>query len=227
MKSDPNSPTFICDEYSCHWQMTRIEKIAFHALVKKISPENALEIGTYKGGSLQILSEFSEHVYSVDISDEPKKALEAGYGNVSFIVGDSKKLLPEFLADMKKQGKTLDFILIDGDHSENGVRTDINNILRHYVPESELFLVCHDSFNPSCRKGIVGADWADCPYVDTVEVDFVPGVYHYEAFDTAKPKSMWGGLAVARLLPEQRQGKLTVHQSQKGLFDAVYKDSIS
>lgn len=207
--------------------MTRIEKIAFHTLIKKIAPKNALEIGTYKGGSLQILSEFSEHVYSMDITDEPKKNLSHLYTNVDFIVGDSKKYLPDFLTNLQKEGKGLDFILIDGDHSASGVRTDINNILKYYVPQSELFIICHDSFNPGCRRGIVEAEWADCPYVDMVEVDFVPGVYHYEAFDTAEARSMWGGFALARLMPEKRQEPLTVHQSQQGLFNAVYKDSTS
>lgn len=225
MQSDPNSPTFICDGYQRHWQMTRIEKITFHTFIKKIAPKTALEIGTYKGGSLQVLSEFSQKVYSMDITDEPKKNLEGLYGNVEFIVGDSKKLLPVFLKDLNKRGIGLDFILIDGDHSENGVRTDINNILSSYVPLSEMFIICHDSFNPGCRKGITGADWGACPYVDTVEVDFVPGVYHYDAFDTAEARSMWGGFALARLLPEKRQEPLKVHQSQLGLFNAVLKDS--
>jgi hypothetical protein len=35
------------------------------------------------------------------------------------------------------------------------------------------------------------------------EVDFVPGVYHFEAFDTYPPRSKFGGLAVALMRPEQ------------------------
>jgi hypothetical protein len=49
----------------------------------------------------------------------------------------------------------------------------------------------------------------------------VPGVYHFEAFDTAMPRSMFGGLAVAVMRPERRVGPLIIHQCQKGLFETV------
>ena len=58
-----------------------------------------------------------------------------------------------------------------------------------------------------------------------LEVDFVPGVYHFEAFDTAMPRSMYGGLAVAVMQPERREKPLVIYQSQKGLFDTVFAAS--
>ena len=58
-----------------------------------------------------------------------------------------------------------------------------------------------------------------------VEVDFIPGVYHYEAFDTAKARSMYGGLALALMLPQERSEDLILHQSQQGLFDTVFPHS--
>ena len=106
----------------------------------------------------------------------------------------------------------------------DGVRGDINAVLNH-VPERPVYVVFHDSFHPPSREGILQADWQQCPYVHFVEVDFIPGVFHYHAFDTAEPRSMYGGLAVALMLPEKRESALAIHESQRGLFDTVLQHS--
>jgi hypothetical protein len=61
--------------------------------------------------------------------------------------------------------------------------------------------------------------------VHYVEIDFIPGVFHFEAFDTAPAKSMYGGLALALMLPEKRDFDLKIHESQRGLFETVFKNS--
>ncbi len=45
------------------------------------------------------------------------------------------------------------------------------------------------------------------------------------AFDTAEARSMFGGLAVALMLPEPRDFDLIVQESQRGLYDAVFAQS--
>jgi hypothetical protein len=65
-----------------------------------------------------------------------------------------------------------------------------------------LDVILHDSFNPECRQGMLEANWAMSPYVYSVEIDFVSGVFqsqpeHY--------REMWGGLAVAQLQPHERR----------------------
>ena len=153
-----------------------------------------------------------------------KEKLGAHFENVEFVSGDSSLLLPPLLDRIKAQNESLGFVLIDGDHSTQGVRNDINAVLK-YTPVRPLYVVFHDSFHPPCRKGILSADWRLCPFVHYVEVDFIPGVYHHEAFDTARPRSMYGGLSLALMLPEKRTHELHIHQSQKGLFDAVLPHS--
>ena len=54
---------------------------------------------------------------------------------------------------------------------------------------------------------------------------FIPGVYHEHPFDTARARSMYGGLAVALMLPETRSEQLQIYQSQQGLFDVVFQSS--
>jgi hypothetical protein len=61
--------------------------------------------------------------------------------------------------------------------------------------------------------------------VHYVGIDFVPGVYHNEAFDKAPPRSMFGGLAVAVRRPERCTDELVIHQSQKRLFEPVLRSS--
>lgn len=224
MKSNPNEPTFVFDNLPLHWQMTRAEKFAFASIVDVANADVAIEIGTYKGGSLQVLSSKVKKVYSLDISPTCEETLGSHFNNVEFLTGDSSSLLPSLLDQIRKANESLGFVLIDGDHSTEGVRADINRVLK-YVPTRPLYIIFHDSFNPDCRQGILSADWQECPYVHFVETDFIPGVFHYEPFDTAQPRSMWGGLALALLLPEKRSEELIVHQSQRGLFDTVLSNS--
>ena len=78
--------------------------------------------------------------------------------------------------------------MIDGDHSTDGVRRDIDNILR-YKPSTTLYIIMHDSFNPVV-SGLTAANWSGCPYVQRVELDLVAGsVKHVPEF----PRSVLGG----------------------------------
>jgi hypothetical protein len=222
--SNPNGPTFCFDHLPLHWQMTRCEKYAFAKLLEIAKPDVAIEIGTYKGGSLQLVSKFAKKVYSLDISPECKEVLGPKFPNVEFLTGDSKQLIANVLRQIESSGQSLGFVLIDGDHSTEGVCGDINAVLKHR-PTRDVYVVFHDSFNPPARQGILKANWQQSPHVHFVEVDYVPGVFHHKAFDTAEAGSMFGGLAVALLKPEKRVGPLTVHQSQEGLFHTVYQSS--
>lgn len=224
LKSNPNSPTFVFDDLPLHWQMTRCEKYAFSSLLEKASPEVAIEIGTYKGGSLQLIAGAAKRVYSIDISPSCKEDLGKYFDNVEFRTGESSVLFPKILDQIRTRKENLGFVLIDGDHTADGVRADIDCILA-FVPTCPLYVVLHDSFNPECRRGIVSAAWASCPHVHYVEIDFIPGVYHFKAFDTAPARSMYGGLSVALLLPEVRKDELIIHQSQEGLFETVRRHS--
>jgi predicted O-methyltransferase YrrM len=145
IRSNPNEPTFIFDSLPLHWQMTRCEKYAFASLVEVAKPEIAIEVGTYKGGSLQVIAKTAKKVYSIDSSPECKNALGERFTNVEFLTGDSKQLLPSLLSRISAQNESLGFVLIDGDHSTEGVRNDIDAVLQ-YTPTRPLFVVFHDSF---------------------------------------------------------------------------------
>ena len=224
LQSTTNKPAFLFDDLPLQWQMTRWERYGFESILRVAKPKVALEIGTYKGGSLQIIMQHAAKAYSVDVDATIEDRLGSRFPSVEFSAGDSREILPPLLDRISGRGEELGFVLIDGDHSTEGVRSDINAVLR-YKPLRPVFIVFHDSFHPPCREGILAADWAACEYVHFVEIDFVPGVYHFEAFEMAMPRSMFGGLAVAVMRPERREGPLTVRQSQKGLFETVFAAS--
>lgn len=211
-------------EFDLHWQMTHCERFALKDILRRTQPEVAIEVGTYEGGSLQVLSRFSEQVFSIDIDGAVKAKLSPRFENVVFRTGSSHQQIPLVLKDVEAHGRNVEFVLIDGEHSATGVQRDINAILA-LQPRKPCVILVHDSFNPACRVGIRGADWSLSPHVHAVDLDFVPGVYHEEAYDTAGPRTMWGGFACALLLPEARREPLRVKASQQGLFDAVFARS--
>lgn len=109
------------------------------------------------------------------------------------------------------------FVLVDGDHSAEGVRRDINNVLR-LKPIVPLYIIMHDSFNPECRRGLRESDWAGSPYVHAVELDFVGGTVNPSP---AFAGQLWGGMALGILRPEPRQGRFEVI----GRAERTYQDA--
>lgn len=209
---------------SLHSQMTTCEQMAIQYILAELRPKRSIEVGTYKGGSLQILSHFSRCVDSIDIDPSIPHALGNRFANVIFHTGNSAELLPSALNSAIEASEPVSFVLIDGDHSTDGVKRDINALLS-VPPSCEMLVLMHDAFNPHCRAGILAANWRLCPYVHEVEIDFIPGVYHQQAYDTAAARTMWGGFACALLKPEPREGELVISQRQQGLFEAVLLQS--
>jgi Cephalosporin hydroxylase len=186
-----------------YWLMSPSEQVAMVYLLEHLRPKVAIEIGTRFGGSLQVLDRFCERVYSLDIDPEVPGRLEGRFSNVEYVIGQSTETLPPLLSRLQDEGAEVGFVLVDGDHTMEGVRTDIDMLLQ-YKPITSLYIVMHDSFNPACRRGLRAADWAGCPYVHAVELDFVPGIVTPSPADRGQ---LWGGLALGILKPEPRQGR--------------------
>ncbi|MBI3899724.1 MAG: class I SAM-dependent methyltransferase [Gammaproteobacteria bacterium] len=205
------------------WLMTDAERGTLQTLVRNLKPQCAIEVGVYRAGSLAILSANAAKVYALDIDPSCAERYAPQFPNVEFVIGDSGVELPALLDRLQTTGAPLDFILIDADHSEDGVRRDIESVLR-YRPKRPLYVVMHDSFNPGCRRGMKRAKWAANPHVHHVELDFVPGRF----VTREKPgqfRQMWCGLALAILLPEERRGELTLHENEGLLFQSTLRQS--
>lgn len=187
-----------------NWAMTFAEKFALSGILSQRRPAIALEIGTLNGGSLSIISRYSQKVYSIDSNPEVKEKLSSQFRNVTFLTGKSQKVLPDLIASLNESETEVGFALIDGDHTEDGVRRDILEVL-NYKPKAPFWLLMHDSFNPDCRKAMKSVDWNAYPCVHWVNYDFIPG------FLSSIPgweDQMWCGMALAYLDRNKREGPL-------------------
>ncbi len=197
-----------------NWQMNHSERLALKGILHSIKPRVVIEVGTYQGGSLSLMAQYAEKIYSIDI-DPDIPARYSYMKNVQFITGPSEVTFTGLLEDMQKRNTPVDLILIDGDHSTKGVMKDIR-VLLNYKPIGPTIVILHDSFNPGCRKGMVDSPWDSSPHVHMVEIDFVPGAM-------ATPNEMWGGLGFALLLPEKRKGPLRVGRHNDLVFQVIEK----
>jgi glycosyltransferase involved in cell wall biosynthesis len=208
-------PECLCE----NWQMNHSERLAMTALLSRIMPRCSIEIGTYKGGSLSLISQYSKMVFSIDI--DPSIPEKFGYfKNVCFLTGQSSEILPMLLNELNNENISVDFILIDGDHSAEGIKRDIETLLS-YVPKKPLFVMMHDSFNPECRRGMLEAKWEKSQYVHWIDIDFIPGRI-IEDNGPARGE-MWGGLALAYFSPAVRNGAFNFNCSAN-MMHKIIKD---
>jgi Methyltransferase domain len=180
------------------WQMSYGERLAFEGLLSQVAPRLAVEIGTAEGGSLRRIAVHSEEVHSFDLV--PPLPEVATLDHVTFHTGDSHALVPEFLAETAAEGRSIDFVLVDGDHTAEGVRRDIADVLDSDAITSTV-IVLHDTLNPEVRRGIQAAGIAAHPKVALFEPDLVPG---YIARREPYRLQMWGGLGLIVVDPDRR-----------------------
>ena len=200
-----------------YWEMVNAEKIALLNLLSDVKPSIAIEIGTRKGGSLQLIAAMSQTVYCLDI-DPQIKELSTAFPNANFIIGDSKETLPELLKNLKSKTLQPDFILVDGDHSSEGVKKDIGHILAMEITKP-LVVLMHDSFNPGCRNGMLEIDYEKNPYVVFVDIDFVQGIY--STTPTTRGE-MWGGFGLIYLDQSPKREMPLVKQSGQYSYERMY-----
>ncbi len=171
-------------------QMSFGERAAVEGILAQLRPGLAVEIGTAAGGSLARIARYAAEVHSIDISHAE---LAVGVpANVRLHEGPSAELLPPLLADFTTAGRGLEFALVDGDHSFEGVIGDVQTLLDSPCTARSVILV-HDSMNEEIRAGLERASVEDYEKVVYFEPDFVPGyIFAGGGIDGA----VWGGLAL-------------------------------
>lgn len=207
-----------------NWHMVSGERSALLYVLERIKPAISIEIGTFLGGSLRPISASSQKVYTFDIIDHNVRSENNSFQNVQFIVGDTKETLAPVIRDINvSPTDEVNFILIDGSHEEDGVRSDISTCLEYRPKRHPTIIFMHDSANPTVRAGIESAPWAQCPYVHALDLDFVGGML----YDRPDIKGqIWGGVAIALMLPSQRKGELHVSRSFEYSRQALIAGSI-
>ena len=176
------------------------ERAALEGVLGQLRPRLSVEIGTYDGGSLGPIAARSGHVHTIDLDDlVPDRER---FANVTFHVGDSREVLPGLLADLQERGRPVDFAIVDGDHSAEGVAADLTALLRSSAV-AETVILMHDTMNPGVRAGIEQARVEDHERVIYFEPDFVAG---YEFRGGHFDGQVWGGLGLIVSGPERPSG---------------------
>jgi hypothetical protein len=170
------------------WQMAWGERAAVAGLLGRLAPALAIEIGSMEGACLREIAAHSTEVHSFDLSPPslPQPA------NVTLHTGDSHQLLPEVLAGFAARGANVDFVLVDGDHSPEGVRRDLEDLLDSPAVAASVILI-HDTANERVRAGVDAVRFSAWPKVTYVDLDWVPGRMFAEP---ALRDELWFGLGL-------------------------------
>jgi hypothetical protein len=187
----------VLNESLC-FQMNYGERMTLLYLLDKLpSKKVCVEIGTYYGGSLDLLSKRFDKVYSLDLTHEYVD--KSKYTNVVWVTGDSVDTLPTLIDELNKNNEEVNFVLIDGNHEYEYVLADINNILK-YELKNDLTILLHDSWYTPTRKAMIDSELSCNHYVHFVETDFcvgqlmmIGGKYQY-----------MGGFGLVLMSPHQR-----------------------
>jgi hypothetical protein len=186
------------------WQMHYGERFALEGLLATLKPGLSIEIGRAEGGSLRRIAAHSEHVHSFDLVPEPD-ALRGDLANVTFHTGDSTVQVPETLAALAASGAHVDFALVDGDHSAEGVARDARALLDSDACRTTT-IVFHDAANDDVRVGLESLELDKHPKAGLVMLDFVPG-FLVETGPYAM--HIWNGLGVMVLDAGRSQPPIT------------------
>jgi cephalosporin hydroxylase len=140
-----------------NWQMTNADKIGLAGVLARIRPRLALEIGVYYGGSTSLIAQYAQELICIDIDPEVVNRFDVP-SNAKISIGNSADLITSILANITENRRPLEFILLDADHSAEGVQRDLEQLLRFW-PTTPMVLMMHDTANRECRKGILSVDW--------------------------------------------------------------------
>lgn len=171
-------------------QMSVGERAALEGVLELVKPSLAIEIGRAEGGSLRRIAAHSAEVHSLDLVP-PGAELERLDG-VSFHTGSSHELLAPLLAELAAAGRNVDLVLVDGDHSADGVHRDLDDLLASPAIGRTLILI-HDTTNEEVRAGVEQVRFDDCAKVAYADLDAVAGrLFRVESMR----HQLWGGLGL-------------------------------
>ena len=179
--------------HESNWQMSFGERAAMEGVLAQLKPRLSIEIGTAGGGSLATVTRHSGEVHSFDL--EHSEEVTERFPDVHFHSGDSHELLPKMLAAFAEEERNVDFVLVDGDHSSDGVKRDVEDLLES-TAISETIIVLHDTANELVRDGLERVSYESYPKVSLAELDFVGG---YVMSTRELNGELWGGLGLIRV----------------------------
>ncbi|MFZ4574101.1 MAG: class I SAM-dependent methyltransferase [Phycisphaerales bacterium] len=152
------TPDRLGEVMSFHADQKPREKVLLYAMVFARAPERVLEIGVRWGGGSKIIhAALSDLGRGTLVGLDPEPVLEFDWS----ILGDRAKLVtgrsPEDLPRASEAaGGLFDFVFVDGDHSFEGVTSDLKAIRSVLAPGAVVLL--HDAFHPPVARAIAGSE---------------------------------------------------------------------
>lgn len=168
-----------CRDSKAHLAMR--ERVFLYSLVYSLGPRWSLEIGTYEGGSAEIISDalddlqFGGRLISIDpnpgqISIDRQRIRH----NTDFVEGyfprDIAKVMPP-------GGAKFDFAFVDGDHRYEGVLADLRALGAILNGGAHVLLhdAYHDGVDRAIRDAVKSGWFSDGGRVGRVINDLTPG----------------------------------------------------
>jgi hypothetical protein len=173
------------------WQMSLGERAAIEGVLAQLRPALAIEIGSAEGASSRMLAAHAGELHCFDLT-APSLPLPE---NVILHIGDSHELLPAFLASLSEHGRNVELVIVDGDHTAEGVQRDVEDLLNSTALARGAILI-HDTANQRVRRGLDSVRFAAWPKVSYVDLDWIPGRMF------AEPRlhnELWYGLGLVLL----------------------------
>lgn len=139
------------------------EKEILHDIVANLKPAVAVEIGSWIGGSARIIAPHAGRLFCVDpwsnfyVSDTGELSPEQMFLLFCLNTQDYlfNRIIPcrgESATFAKIWTIPIDFLFIDGDHSHEGVKIDINGWMRHMKGDG--VVLGHDYDLPGVAKAV-------------------------------------------------------------------------
>jgi hypothetical protein len=185
------------------WQMSLGERAAVEGVLAQLRPALAIEIGSADGACLQRIAAHAGEVHSFDLVAPGRPVAD----NVALHTGDSHRLLPAFLHELADAGRNVDFVMVDGDHTPEGLRRDLEDLLDSRAVAQTVILI-HDTANERVRSGVDAVHFKAWPKVAHVELDWIPGQLFAEP---ALRNELWYGLGLVLVdaaQPSYRHGSV-------------------
>jgi predicted O-methyltransferase YrrM len=152
-------------------------------ILKNGEKMNILEIGCYDGGSSYYLSQLSKVMITIDNNDPCRFVPDdLPCPNYRYVAGDSHD--PKMNEYFKSE--IWDFVLIDGDHSYEGVKADFYNVLPYLKKGTPVafhdIVISHFHHTHGCY---VGEFWRD-----------LTSNYNATKFDEITTNNEWAGIGI-------------------------------
>jgi predicted O-methyltransferase YrrM len=168
------------------------ESAVLFGLIRGLQPIDALEIGSYKGGSAAIIakamheSEFGR-LFCVDPEplfdpEEPRFR-----GRVTVIKGQSPDCIGQAAEYIKP--RAFEFVFIDGNHSKQSVVWDFEAVLPHVAWNG--YVLFHDAHYPGVSEAI--------NHIRTTYADRIVDCGLISTGSTQDENGTWGGLYLLRV----------------------------